>query len=62
MKKYNLGAAEARFADIVWENEPLTTAKLVALCAAELEWQRTTTYTVLKRLSEGGCSKTTAER
>ena len=49
-----LGAVEARFADIVWANAPLTTADLVKLCANELSWKRTTTYTVLKRLGEKG--------
>lgn len=46
----NLGAVESRFADIVWENEPLTTRELVNICAEELNWKRTTTYTVLKKL------------
>lgn len=54
MKEKKLGAIEARFADIIWENEPLTTAELVKLCEAELNWKRTTTYTVLKRLSNNG--------
>ena len=45
-----LGLVEARFADIVWQNAPLTTKKLVELCAEELNWKRTTTYTVLKKL------------
>lgn len=54
MKNYTLGALESRFADIVWENAPLTTAELVRLCEAEFSWKRTTTYTVLKRLCNGG--------
>lgn len=49
-----LGAVEARFADIVWENEPLKTSELIKICAEELNWKRTTTYTVLKRLSDKG--------
>ncbi len=51
---YKLGAVESRFADIVWAHAPLTTAELVKLCAAELNWKRTTTYTVLKKLGEHG--------
>lgn len=47
-----LGMVEARFADIVWANEPLTTRQLVDLCAQELNWKRTTTYTVLKKLCD----------
>ena len=54
MTDYKLGVVEARFADIIWENEPLTTSELIKLCAQELNWKRTTTYTVLKKLSEHG--------
>ena len=54
MNEVRLGAVEARFADIVWERSPLSTAELIKLCEAELKWKRTTTYTVLKRLSERG--------
>lgn len=54
MGEMRLGAAESRFADIVWHNAPLTTARLVKICEEELHWKRTTTYTVLKRLSERG--------
>ena len=52
-----LGMVESRFADIVWENEPLTLRRLVILCAEELNWKRTTTYTVIKRLGERGVLK-----
>lgn len=52
--EYKLGTVESRFADIIWEHEPLTTAELVLLCEKELHWKRTTTYTVLKKLSEHG--------
>lgn len=54
MSEIKLGAIESRFADIVWENEPISTAELVKICGSELNWKRTTTYTVLKRLSERG--------
>lgn len=57
MKKYKLGVVESKFADIIWANEPLTTAELVALCERELQWKRTTTYTVLKKLGEHGIFK-----
>ena len=58
MKDMKLGAIESRFAQIIWENEPLTTNQLIKLCAQELEWKRTTTYTVLKKLCEKGIFKT----
>lgn len=54
MTEYKLGVVESRFADIVWANVPMTTAKLVKLCEEELQWKRTTTYTVLKKLGEKG--------
>lgn len=50
----NLGAVESRFADIIWQNAPISTTELVKLAEKELSWKRTTTYTVLKRLSERG--------
>lgn len=54
MKNTKLGAIESKFADMIWNNEPISTASLVKLCEKELDWKRTTTYTVLKRLSERG--------
>lgn len=52
MEDYVLGAIEGRFADIIWNMEPITTAELTKICERELGWKRTTTYTVLKKLSE----------
>lgn len=54
MSDKKLGVIESRFADIIWTNEPLSSAQLVKLCEEELSWKRTTTYTVLKRLSNRG--------
>lgn len=54
MEEIRLGAVESRFADIIWENEPLTSGELVKLCEKELTWKKSTTYTVLKKLSERG--------
>ena len=51
---YKLGVVESRFADIVWSRAPLSASELVKLCAGELNWKRTTTYTVLKKLGEYG--------
>lgn len=58
MHKIRLGLVESRFADIVWQNAPLTTKQLVALCNEELNWARTTTYTVLKKLCDRGIFQT----
>ena len=49
--------SEYRFCLILWEQEPLTTVDLVKLCQEKLGWKRTTTYTVIKRLSERGVLK-----
>lgn len=57
MKELKLGAVESRFADIIWLNEPLSTSELVKECENELDWKRTTTYTVLKRLIDRGIFK-----
>mgnify|MGYP002520314022 CR=1 FL=1 len=46
--------SEYHFCLIMWEHEPVTTVELVKLCQEQLGWKRTTTYTVLKRLSDGG--------
>ena len=54
MTEMKLGAVEAKFADIIWNNEPLKPGELVKLAEAELNWKRTTTFTILKRLCEKG--------
>ena len=58
MKDHKLAPVEARFADLIWEHAPLSTGELVRLAADTLEWKRTTTYTVLKRLTEEGLFET----
>ncbi len=54
MTEMKLGVVEAKFADIIWNNEPLKPGELVKLAEAELNWKRTTTFTILKRLCEKG--------
>lgn len=54
MNDKKMGLLESRFADLVWGNEPLATSELVKQCEKAFSWKRTTTYTVLKRLSERG--------
>lgn len=54
MDDLHLGAVEARFADLIWMYEPLSSRALVALCGEELGWKKSTTYTVLKRLCDKG--------
>ena len=54
MAEIKMGVVESHFADIIWANEPLHSRDLVKLCEKELNWNRSTTYTV-------GFSKTTEE-
>ncbi len=57
MKDIQMGAVESRFAEIIWENEPVSTTELVKASESALQWKKTTTYTVLKRLCEKGIFK-----
>jgi len=54
MTDMKLGVVESHFADIIWKNEPLSSGELVMICKEELDWKKSTTYTVLKKLSERG--------
>ena len=54
MEERKLGPVELRFAELIWENAPISSGELVKLCARELEWKKSTTYTVLKRLCDRG--------
>ncbi len=49
--------SEYRFCLILWEQEPVKSSRLVSLCKEQLGWKPTTTYTVIKRLSERGVLK-----
>ena len=51
---YRMGAAEARFAEIIWANAPLPSGELVKLSGETLGWKKSTVYTVLRRLCEKG--------
>jgi len=52
--EYRLGAVESKFADIIWENEPLGSGELVKLSQERLGWKKSTTYTVLRKLCQRG--------
>ncbi len=49
-----LGEVEAKFADLIWENEPLSSGELVKKAEEMLRWKKSTTYTVLRRLCDRG--------
>lgn len=54
MEELVLGTMETRFAEVIWETAPVTTAELVRQGAEDFGWKRTTTYTMLKRLCQRG--------
>ena len=54
MADLRLGPVESRFAELIWDGEPISSTELVHLAERELEWKKSTTYTVLKRLCEKG--------
>ena len=57
MNEIELGAVQLKFADIVWEREPVSSGELVKVCERELNWKKPTTYTVLRKLCEKGILK-----
>ena len=59
MAEYKLGEVESIFADIIWNNEPLSSRRLAELAEERLNWKRTTTYTILKRLCDRGLFQNT---
>lgn len=54
MSEMQLGMVESRFADMIWNNEPITSSELVKLCEEQLKWKKSTTFTVLRRLCQKG--------
>ena len=57
MKTPKIHESEYHFCEILWENEPVNSTELVRLCKEKLGWSKTTTYTVIKRLSDRGVLK-----
>mgnify|MGYP003293949313 CR=1 FL=1 len=57
MSDLRMGTAEARFADIIWEKEPITSGQLAKIGLAEFNWKKTTSHTVLNRLCDRGLFK-----
>lgn len=54
MAELRMGLAESRFADLIWGNEPVASGALAKLALQELNWKKTTSFTVLKRLCDRG--------
>lgn len=57
MSDLRMGTAEARFADIIWEKEPITSGQLAKIGLAEFNWKKTTSHTVINRLCDRGLFK-----
>lgn len=57
MKDIELGEVQTAFADIIWSREPIGSGELVKICQEELNWKKSTTYTVLRKLCEKGLFK-----
>jgi len=54
MKEYKLTESEEKFAELIWQNEPIGSGDLVKLCEKEMNWKKSTTYTVLKKICDKG--------
>ena len=54
MNDLKLGIIETRFADIIWDNAPISSGELVKKSCETLGWKKSTTYTVLKKLIDKG--------
>lgn len=54
MNDYQMGVVESKFADIIWQNEPISSTELTKRSEELLSWKKSTTYTVLKRLCDKG--------
>ena len=57
MTEMKLAETEYRFVELIWEREPLSSGELVKICEKKLDWKKSTTYTVLRRLCERGILK-----
>lgn len=54
MEEIKLAEIESRFVELIWQKEPIPSGDLVVLCEKELNWKKSTTYTVLRRLCQRG--------
>lgn len=54
MTELKLCESDYRFMCVIWDNEPLSSGQLVELCLEKLGWKKSTTYTILKKMSEKG--------
>ena len=57
VREMEIGEVQERFANLVWDNEPIPSGQLVKLCEQVFQWKKPTTYTVLRKLCEKGLFK-----
>lgn len=57
MQRYGIGDQELRLAKMLWAREGVRSGEVVTLCKEELNWAKSTTYTMLRRLCEHGLFK-----
>lgn len=57
MESPKIFESEYRFCLVLWEHEPIRSTELARICREKLGWSKTTTYTVIRRLSERGVVK-----
>lgn len=57
MKNRRLCESDYRFMSVIWDNEPVSSMKLVELCGQQLGWKKSTTFTMLRKLGENGLVK-----
>ena len=54
MERYKLGEMEQKFAEIIWEHEPVPSGELVRLCEEKFRWKKSTTYNAIRKMCEKG--------
>lgn len=59
MENLKLCESDFRFMTVIWDNEPLSSSRLVELCAVNFGWKKSTTYTMIRKLSEKGFARNT---
>ena len=59
MSEYKLGPVETRFAELIWQHEPISSSQLAKLAEEAIQWKKSTTYTILKRFCDRGIFENT---
>ena len=57
VREMEIGEVQERFANLVWDNEPIPSGQLVKLCEQVFQWKKPTTYTVLRKLCRKGAAR-----